>query len=167
MFSSKEEPAGRTIVGGRPPGGAGGPGGVPRGIEVLLRKARVDAAFREVLLGDPSAAAESIGLPLSGAEQAVLASVPREQLAAMADRIEVPEEHRRVFKGRAAAAMLAALAGSFLAGCPEPPVVTGIRPEERPPTTEQAEPAPPKADPDEPPDAIRGVRADDPESDGR
>jgi hypothetical protein len=39
-----------TIVGGRPPGSDTRVGAIPRGVEVLLKKASVDPAFRELLL---------------------------------------------------------------------------------------------------------------------
>ena len=39
-------------------------GGVPRGIEVLLKKASVDPAFRELLLSRRAEAANAIGLIL-------------------------------------------------------------------------------------------------------
>ena len=39
-----------TIVGGRPPGSGQPIGDIPRGIEILLKKAAVDPAFQELLL---------------------------------------------------------------------------------------------------------------------
>jgi acyl carrier protein len=83
---------------------------IPQGIEVLVKKASVDAEFRTLLLERPEAAVAEIGLALGPAEAMMLRSVPREQLAAVIDRTSVPEEHRRAFLGRATAAMLAAIA---------------------------------------------------------
>ena len=46
-----EQPAVRTtIVGGRPPGSGHGVGQIPRGIELLVKKASVDPEFRKLLL---------------------------------------------------------------------------------------------------------------------
>ena len=92
-------------------------GEFPRGIEVLLAKAKVDEEFRCVFFANPLAAASGIGLELTGSERAVLSTVPAGSLAAMVDRTTVRDEHRGAFRGRAAAAMLAALAGvSLVAG---------------------------------------------------
>jgi acyl carrier protein len=82
---------------------------IPQGIEVLVKKASVDPAFRALLLERPEAAVAEIGLALGPAEAMMLRSVPREQLAAVIARTSVPEEHRRAFLGQAAAAMLGAL----------------------------------------------------------
>jgi acyl carrier protein len=82
---------------------------IPQGIEVLVKKASVDPAFRALLLDRPEAAVGQIGLELGPAEAMMLRSVPREQLAAVIARTTVPEEHRRAFLGQAAAAMLGAL----------------------------------------------------------
>jgi hypothetical protein len=82
---------------------------VPRGIEVLVKKASVDPAFKAILLERRAAAADEIGLQLQPAEAAMLAAIPREQLETIIANTNVPEEHRRVFFGRVAAAMLAAV----------------------------------------------------------
>lgn len=98
-----------TIVGGRPPGSGQPLGHVPRGVEVLIKKASVDPGFRQVLLEHRAAAADEIGLGLDPAETMMLTAVPQAQLEAIIDRTTVPQEHRRAFLGKAAAAMLAAL----------------------------------------------------------
>ena len=123
----------RTIVGGRPPARPGIRSDVPRGIEVLLRKASVDEAFRGRLLTDFEAAARSIDLELAPGERAVLGSVTPAALSAMIARVEIPAEHRGVFKGRAAAAMLAIVAGTAFA-CSPPGIAPGgcvVQPEEQ------------------------------------
>jgi len=94
----------------------------PRGIEVLLKKASVDAEFRTILLDDPSQAAASIELALEPVESAMLQNIPTEQLAAIIDRTEVPQPQRRAFLGTAAAAMVAVLAGSNSALAGGPPL---------------------------------------------
>ncbi len=79
------------------------------GIEILVKKAAVDPAFKATLLQRRAAAAQEIGLELTAAEAAMLATVPVAQLDAIIGSTHVPVEHRRVFLGHAAAAMLAAV----------------------------------------------------------
>jgi acyl carrier protein len=80
----------------------------------------VDAEFRALLLERRAGAAAEIGLELAPAEKALVNTVPTAQLDAVISRTRVPDEHRRAFLGRAAAAMLAAVAamtpGSTCAG---------------------------------------------------
>ena len=105
-----------TIVGGRPPGSGRRDTAVPRGIEVLVKKAAVDEAFRGKLLAQRGAAAAEIGLELDPAESAMLGVIAEEQLAGIIRQTVVPTEQRRVFMGTVAAAMLAVM-GVGLAGC--------------------------------------------------
>lgn len=130
---------------------------IPQGIEVLVRKASVDPAFRALLLEQRAAAAGQIGLALDPAEAMMLAAVPAAQLEAIIARTDVPQEHRRAFLGQAAAAMVAALGamagGACLAGVQSPPT-KGIRPD--PPLV-----APTGIRPDPPP-VSRGIRPDVP-----
>lgn len=123
-----------TIVGGRPPGSGQRVGPIPRGVEVLVKKAAVDAEFREVLLERRAAAAGEIGLELDPAEALMLAAVPADQLRAIIQRTTVPQEHRRAFLGQAAAAMLAAVGGMVLgesaAESRDSSHVRGIRPQD-------------------------------------
>lgn len=107
-----------TIVGARPPGSGEGPGDVPRGIEVLIKKASVDAEFKKLLTDKRSGAAEEIQLRLDPAEVAMLNSVPASQLEAIIARTKVSWKSRAAFLGRAAAVMLAALGTATLTtGC--------------------------------------------------
>ena len=120
---------------------------LPRGIEVLIKKASVDSEFRELLLADPRQAAVSIELELQPVEQAMLQTLPKEQLMAVIDRTEVPLSQRRAFLGRAAAIMLAVLGGGgaaalLLSPAGISPGIKGIRPDEVP--------APAGVRPDEP-----------------
>jgi hypothetical protein len=87
---------------------------IPRGIEVLVKKASVDAQFCERLLDQRGDAAAEIGLELDPAERAMLNAIPRQQLAQLIQQTVVPVEQRRVFLGRAAAAMLAVLGVTFV-----------------------------------------------------
>ena len=82
---------------------------IPRGIEVLVKKATVDPAFKALLLAERSAAAAEIGLELSETETAILDGVPAAQLEAIIANTTVGPKLRPAFMGRAAAVMLAAL----------------------------------------------------------
>ena len=170
----QEHPAVRTtIVGGRPPGSGRGLGEIPRGIEVLVKKASVDAEFRRLLLERRADAAGEIGLVLDPAETAMISAVPAAQLETIIAQTSVPSEHRRVFLGKVAAAMLAAIGLTTSAGClgcrPDQPAPTGIAPD-RPPGTEGAEPTGSEPDDTSPPDptteepetdqVTRGIRPD-------
>ena len=138
----EQEAVRTTIVGGRPPGSGQSVGDIPRGIEVLVKKAAVDADFKTLLLERRAAAAEEIGLQLEPAEALMLAAAPREQLEAVIAQTHVPEEHRRVFLGKVAAAMLAVL-GIATASCGprQPPKTKGIQPDRPPQRPERVEPS--------------------------
>jgi hypothetical protein len=105
-----------TVVGVHGPGSGRSTTAVPRGIEVLVKKAAVDEAFRQLLLTQRGAAAAAIGLELDPAEAAILSTIPEEHLARIIRQTVVPTEQRRVFLGQVAAAMLAAV-GVGLASC--------------------------------------------------
>ncbi|HUU55800.1 MAG TPA: hypothetical protein VMW93_00535 [bacterium] len=128
-----------TIVGGRPPAGGANVGDVPRGLEVLIKKAAVDPAFKKLLLEKRAGAADAIGLTLSPAEKAMLAAVPLPQLEGIIAHTRVAPGLRSPFLGYAAGVMLAAL-GTATLGCNgdgDPgPTTEGIRPD-RPGETEE------------------------------
>ncbi|MGD1086436.1 MAG: hypothetical protein ABSA47_16995 [Verrucomicrobiota bacterium] len=111
-----------TIVGGRPPGSGRNNVPVPRGIEVLVKKASVDAGFRELLLKQRGKAAATIQLELDPAENAMLSAIPQEQLAQIVDQTTVPMELRSAFRGRVALVMLAALGVGLAASSPAQPI---------------------------------------------
>jgi hypothetical protein len=98
-----------TIVGGRPPGSGKPVGNIPRGIEVLLKKAAVDPEFRELLLTKRSVAADAIGLRLDPIEATMLNMAPAEQLALVIGQTRVDPAVKPVLLGKVAAAMLLAL----------------------------------------------------------
>jgi len=164
-----------TIVGGRPPGCGRDNGAIPRGVEVLVKKAAVDPEFRRVLLERRAAAAELIGLELTASEKAMIGVVPERQLENIVAHTEVPDAQRRAFMGAAAAAMVAAL-GVAAGGCnptlgirPEDvPATDGIRPDmpegTEPKPAPAAPPAPTGIRPDVPADArtSKGIRPDVP-----
>ena len=82
----------------------------PRGVEVLIKKAAVDPAFKKILLEKRAGAAEAISLKLEAAEAAMLEAVPEAQLESIIANTKVSPSLRPAFLGYAAAAMLAALA---------------------------------------------------------
>jgi len=136
---SEERPAVRTtIVGGRPPGCGKTVGAIPRGIEVLVKKAAVDSAFRTLLLEKRDAAAQTIGLDLDAAEVVMLRTAPTPQLEAIIARTRVAPGLRQAFLTGAAAVMLAALTASTSCDRSDDPGGTrGVRPDL--PSTPQAE----------------------------
>ena len=136
----EEQPAVRTtIVGGRPPGSGRKIGAVPRGIEVLTKKASVDAAFRKLLLAQRSKAADVIGLRLEPAEAMMLDGVPAAQLELVIASTKVKPSLRAIFMGKAAVVMLAAI-GAIGCSDDDQMQTKGISPD-RPTAGETAAPA--------------------------
>lgn len=150
--AAEQEAVHTTIVGGRPPGSGKPLGAIPRGVEVLIKKAAVDPEFRRTLLALRGAAAEEIGLSLTPTEAALLRVAPAQQLEAIIDRTRVAPEIRPAFLGKAAAFMLAAL-GAASGGAAQVVVAKGVRPVDRPPATQ---PAPADANA---PQEVAGARA--------
>jgi hypothetical protein len=147
----EQEAVRTTIVGGRPPGSGKRVGEIPRGIEVLIKKASVDGKFKQLLLDQRDAAAETIGLKLDPSEVLMLRAAAAEQLEAVIAQTHVPPEHRRAFLSNAAAVMLVAL-GVASSGC-----ILGIRPDR--PEPSETHPEPTGIRPDIP-DGTRGTRPD-------
>ena len=153
----REQDAVRTpIVVGHPPGSGKALGPIPRGLEVLVKKAVVDPEFRQVLLEKRARAADEIGLQLEPAEVAMLNAVPAEQLQTIIANTNVSEVSRAAFLGRAAAVMLAAL-GVSAAGCSRKEATDGIRPDRIPIKGEQ----PDRPSKDEPTDAVQSRQRPD------
>ena len=71
------------------------PAAIPRGIEVLVKKASVDPAFRTLLLERRAGAAREIALELDPAEAAMLNAIPAAQLEAIIARTTVDPMSRR------------------------------------------------------------------------
>jgi hypothetical protein len=136
-----------TIVGGRPLRTNRSMSGIPRGIDVLVKKASVDPDFRKILLDKRAEAAAEIGLELTPAEVTLLTTIPQSQIEQIIANTTVPDEHRRVFLGKIAALMLA-LVSVGLPGC-GPPGINPFRP-----TLQGVEPGRPPAP--------QGIRPDDP-----
>lgn len=128
--AGEEQPAVRTtIVGGRPPGSGQGVGDIPRGMEILVKKAAIDNAFREYLLTERAAAADRIGLKLEAAEAAMLAAIPAKQLEGVIAGTRVSPHLHNAFMGYTAAVMLAALGATAARAADDGPRFTGINPD--------------------------------------
>jgi hypothetical protein len=95
----------RTIVGGRS-APRQNPIGYPRGIEILLKKAKVDLEFRKLFLLDPVGAARSIELALNESEKKILLNTPGEVIEQMVENTFVPKQHVSTFMSARTAAML-------------------------------------------------------------
>jgi hypothetical protein len=120
-----------TIVGGRPPGSGTDVGAIPRGVEVLLKKASVDAEFRKLLLEKRGDAAGRIDLDLTEAERAMLAAISAEQLERIIDNTKVKPEHKAVFMGSVGRIMLAAVIGVAALSVMMPTLGHTLTPEQR------------------------------------
>ena len=118
---------------------------------MLVKKAAVDEAFRQMLLSQRGQAAAAIGLDLDPAESAMLSAIPEPHLAGIIRQTVVPTEQRRVFMGTVAAAMLAVL-GVGLASCQKSDA-TGRKPVAPGPANN------PQSQPQADPEIIRGLRA--------
>jgi hypothetical protein len=170
-----------TIVGGRPPGSGTRVGAIPRGVEVLLKKASVDPAFRELLLKERGEAARRIDLELTDAEREMLAHIPAEQLEAIIRNTKVHPKHRAIFLGTAGALMVAAVIGlcSYTSQTFSriESLTNGIRPDEirrmqAPPQDEEGSKDKSESDPNRPEtdqsvDTLEGKEAEMPRRDGR
>jgi hypothetical protein len=118
-------------VGAKPRGGEVVPGHIPRGLEVLIKKAAVDPAFKKMLLEKRAGAAEAIALKLEAAEAAMLEAVPGAQLKAIVANTKVNPSLRPAFLGYAGSVMLAALGTATACGGADvsPDVTRGIEPD--------------------------------------
>ncbi len=130
---------------------------VPRGVEVLVKKASVDPAFKALLMRQRSKAADEIGLRLEEAEALMLDIVPAAQLEAIIAQTRVEPSKKPAFLGKAAAVMLVALGATSVPAQvapqrgersdPVPPVVApgedvaGIRPMPLPTSQPTSQPA--------------------------
>jgi hypothetical protein len=136
-----EMPAARTtIVGGRPPGSGIPIGTIPRGLEILIKRAAIDPEFKTLLLAKRSGAAGEVDLTLEPTEAAMLDSVPAEQLQAIIANTRVPEASRRALLGKVTATTLAALGVAAIA--------SSCR-DEHPPQPDPASAAPAESTPEQ------------------
>jgi hypothetical protein len=119
-----------TIVGGRPSGSGTQVGTIPRGIEVLVKKASVDPDFRQLLLLKRGQAACEIDLELTEAESNMLSNISVRQLEKIIDNTKVRPEHRAIFMGKVGKLMLAVLAGAALISILTPTLGHTLTPEQ-------------------------------------
>jgi hypothetical protein len=101
----------KTIVGGRS-AAYQSPDGYPRGIEILLKKAKVDLEFRRLFLQDPLAAARAIELDVSDSEKKILLNTPGDIIGKMVENTFVPKHHVSTFLSATTAAMLSLVLAS-------------------------------------------------------
>ncbi len=125
-----------TIVGGQPPGNDRAMQPVPVGIEQLMAMAAVDPDFAEALYVDQESAVAASGVELTATERGILAATPEPALRQMVGNVggAIPDEERRAFLGRSAAALLALVGGVLplgASGCDQK--VKGIQPDKPPP----------------------------------
>ena len=105
---------------------------MPRGIEVLVKKASVDVKFRKLLLAKRAEAAKEINLELYEAEAAMLASIPQEQLEKIIDNTYVPPDQKKVFLSSVGRIMIATvIAGSVLTCTMVPSLGHTLTPEQK------------------------------------
>lgn len=103
-----------TIVGGRD-GIRATRQNHPRGIEILLKKAKADPVFRDRLLNDPVDAAVSIRLELCDSERTILNHIPRDALNIQVENTRIPARLTPVYRtARTAASLLSIVAFSAL-----------------------------------------------------
>jgi len=132
-------------------------GPIPRGIEVLVKKAAVDPDFKQILMERRAKAADEIGLKLEPTEATMLAAVPAKQLETLIANTKVSEVSRAAFLGRAATVMLAALGAVAVQGCS----TRGTQPSLPPKKGQEKEKDTQKDPPPEAPQSA-GVRPDTP-----
>lgn len=129
--SDNNDEQGHTIVGGRPQAPRSMRGDIPRGLEILVKRAAIDSAFKSALLTKRDKIAEELDIPLDPSEKAMLACIPADHLEKMIKATEVPPaQHKLLAKGTAAAmlALLAQLTFAPVPGRAEAPPKINIRP---------------------------------------
>lgn len=103
----------KTIVGGRS-AEYRDRNNFPRGIEILLKKAKVDVEFQKLFLENPLAAAGSIDLDLKESEKKILKNTLKPVLKTMINSTFVPKHHVKTFLTAKTAAMIALVLASIV-----------------------------------------------------
>lgn len=164
MPTAENPRQGHTIVGGRPQAVKERRTDIPRGLELVVKKAAVDTGFREELLLKREKLIDELGIPLDPSEKTMLACVPLDHLEKMIAATTVPPAQRKTLAGASAAAMIAILTGlTFVpvAGRAEMPARQNVETSEAfsPPVAPRPSAAPPKGE-----HLLTGIRPDDPEN---
>ncbi len=154
---NKAHASSKPVSAAKAPVSTGTKAPIPRGIEVLLKKASVDPEFRQLLLEQRGQAAAAIELDLDPAEEAMLQTIPGEQLEQLIRQTVVPDGQRRVFLGRAAAAMLVVVGAALVLPMCVPAKTRGIQPDRL-----RGTPLEPDPSTNNPPPATFGVSPDRP-----
>jgi hypothetical protein len=111
---------------------------MPRGVEMLLKMAAIDPAFRQRLIRMRGKASRTLGFKLTFSEARILKSVPEDQLQAMIDAMPVSDDERNALLSMAPQSQLPADSPllSTMGTRPEwtetpsrPPPTRGIRPD--------------------------------------
>jgi len=149
-LSGERQAARTTIVGGQPPGNTRPQQVIPTGIEELLAMAAVDASFAAALERDRAMALEASGVELTATERAIFDAIDASALRRMTGSVghSLPEQDRRTFLGRSAAALVALVGGaSVTSGCDRglQSVPAGVRPDR--PASQPVTPSPPVSAP--------------------
>ncbi len=112
-MATSEDPQdqGHTIVGGRPAAAKSQRTDIPRGLELLIKRAAIDSEFRITLLEKREKLIEELQIPLDESEKAMLACVPAEHLEKMIAATEVPTSQKRALRTGSVAAMVALMTG--------------------------------------------------------
>ena len=129
--SEKPDEQGHTIVGGRPQAPRSMRTDIPRGMEILVKRASIDPMFKAELLAKRDKIADELQIPLDASEKAMLAGIPAEHLEKMIKATEVPPaQHSLLAKGTTAAmlALLAQLTFAPVPGRAENPPKVNVRP---------------------------------------
>jgi hypothetical protein len=109
---------GHTIVGGRPQAPRSMRTDIPRGLEILIKKASVDPEFKAELLKKREKFAEELNIQLDASEAAMLACVPVSHLEKMIQATEIPQAQQKMLAGASTAAIVALIAQLALAPVP-------------------------------------------------
>jgi len=105
--SENPENHGHTIVGGRPQAQKSMRSNIPRGLELLIKRASVDPEFKTALVQKRIKLLNELGICLDETEKSILECVPSDHLTRMIDATEVPPAQRKAISSGSVAAMLA------------------------------------------------------------
>ncbi|GAB4284088.1 MAG: hypothetical protein Kow0029_30520 [Candidatus Rifleibacteriota bacterium] len=108
--SEKIDDRGHTIVGGRPQTAKNQRTDIPRGLELLIKKASADDSFKNELLIKKEKLIDELNLALDISEKAMLAAVPTEHLRKMIEATELPQSQKKALAKVSTAAMVALVA---------------------------------------------------------